>query len=134
MTDDYKKALQKCNAPCKVVLTIRKMKTVLPSLKTKTENALKSGVVYQITCPQCKLCYVGQTSRHLLTRFKEHMRKATPVGSHLQQCNANVSVEDVKILASTSRNMYHLMTLEALWIDQIKPELNTKDEFRSRAL
>jgi len=29
---------------------------------------------------------------------------------------------------------YHLMTLEALYIKSIKPSINTKDEYRSRAL
>ena len=28
----------------------------------------------------------------------------------------------------------NLMTLEALWIDEVKPNLNTKDEYKSRTL
>ena len=31
-------------------------------------------------------------------------------------------------------NQITLLTLEALWIRDVKPQLNTKDEFRSRAL
>jgi len=39
-----------------------------------------------------------------------------------------LSVNDVKIIASTFRSVHHLMTLEALLINDIKPSLNTKDE------
>ena len=44
------------------------------------------------------------------------------------------SVYDVNILASSSRLAQYLMTLEALWIDKVKPNLNTKDEYKSRKL
>ena len=33
-----------------------------------------------------------------------------------------------------SRILDKLLTLEALFIEEIKPELNTKDEYRSRTL
>jgi len=53
---------------------------------------------------------------------------------HLQQCEATLTEDDVKILASTSRGENYLMTLEALWIRDLKPSINTKDEYRSRTL
>ena len=40
VTEDYLKALNRIKAPCKVILTLRKMKTVLPSLKSDVEKAL----------------------------------------------------------------------------------------------
>ena len=49
------------------------------------------------------------------------------------KCNVNISFDDVKIL-TTSRYVTTLMTLEALWINTIKPDLNTKDEYKSRTL
>ena len=52
-TEDYARALHKINAPCNVVMTLRKLKTVLPSLKPPVDKMLKSGVVYKITCPRC---------------------------------------------------------------------------------
>ena len=88
---------------------MKKLKTVLPSLKPKVDVPLRSRVVYKITCPCCTACYVGQTIRHLLYRIREHRRPSTPVGAHLT-------------------------TLEALCINEINPSLNTKDEYRSRAL
>ena len=133
-TEEYARALHRCEAPCTVVMTLRKLKTVLPSLKPSTDKFLRSGVVYRINCPRCSACYVGQTSRHLQTRFKEHLNRTQPVGRHLQQCNTTVNCEEVEILASSSRGEQHLMTLEALWIDEVGPTLNTKDEYKSRTL
>ena len=133
-TEDYARALHRCQAPCTVVMTLRKVKTVLPSLKPPVEKMLRSGIVYQITCPRCSACYVGQSSRHLQTRFREHLRNQGPMRQHLQQCATTITEEDVKILASTSRGEIYLMTLEALWIRELKPSINTKDEYRSRTL
>ena len=133
-TEDYARALHRCKAPCTVVMTLRKLKTMLPSLKSPVEKVLRSGVVYKITCPRCQSCYVGQTSRHIQTRFKEHMNQMTPVGKHLKQCQQTVSCEETEILASSSRGEDFLMTLEALWIQEVGPALNTKDEYKSRTL
>ena len=33
-----------------------------------------------------------------------------------------------------AENVSYLLTLEALWIDELKSALNTKDEFRSKVL
>ena len=35
----------------------------------------------------------------------------------------------VTILKASSRSTRHLMTLEALFINQLKPQLNTNDEY-----
>ena len=133
-TDDYARALYKIGAPCVVVMTLRKLKTVLPSLKPSVEKALKSGVVYQLSCTRCSACYVGQTGRHMQTRLKEHLQRAGPVKDHLNQCNATLTDENVEILKSTSRGEGFLLTLEALHIRELKPSINTKDEYRSREL
>ena len=42
--------------------------------------------------------------------------------------------ECVSVLGATSKGEVTLLTLEALWIREVKPQLNTKDEFRSREL
>jgi len=46
----------------------------------------------------------------------------------------DLSEEHISILGTTSKGEITLLTLEALWIRDVKPQLNTKDEFRSRAL
>ena len=133
-TDDYARALHKAQAPCVVVMTLRKLKTVLPSLKEPVEKMLKSGVVYKIVCPSCTACYVGETARHLQFRFKEHIQKPGPMRTHLSQCNTTLSEKDIDILQSSSRGETYLLTLEALHQRELKPTINTKEEYRSREL
>ena len=54
---------------------------------------------------------------------------------HFDQCEPSPPFSDeiVSILCK-STSIAKLLTLEALFINQIKPELNEKDEYRSRTL
>ena len=49
-------------------------------------------------------------------------------------CEGSFTVDDVTILGSTCRGEKYLLTLEALFQNDIKPSLNTKDEYKSRTL
>ena len=134
VSEKFEQSLKKCNAPVKIIFTLRKLKSSMPSLKPPVEKKLKSGIVYRIVCPCCKACYVGYTTRHALTRLKEHQQEKKPVGKHLIQCNTTITIDDMTILAKTIKSITHLMTLEALFIKEYKPSLNTKDEFKRRVL
>ena len=123
-----------CSAPCSIIMTLRKLKTTMPSLKPPVNKMIRSGDVYQISCPCCTACYVGQTSRHLQTCIREHTKNQGPVKTHLHQCNTTITEEHIYILSSTSRGESHLLTLEALYIQELDPKINTKDEYRSRTL
>ena len=74
----FEYALKSIKAPCTVIMTLNKLKTVLPSLKAPVEKALKSCVVYDICCSQCISHYLGQLSWHLKTRIKEHLWVSIP--------------------------------------------------------
>ena len=107
----------------------------MPSLKTRVVKEFKSCVVYQITCPSCQACYVGQTSRHLQTRFTEHKNNSGPVKRHFLTCmDRKPSMDDVKILAAAHKSEKHMLVSEALFIRDIEPALNTKDEYKQRTL
>ena len=140
VTEDYARALHKINAPATIVMTLRKLKTALPSLKPCVDMSLRAGVVYQITCPCCGASYVGQSRRHLTVRFREHVRPKGTIGKHLQECHQETPIvltleENCKVLAASMKEgESHLLTLEALWIEEIKPALNVKDEYRSKTL
>jgi len=41
---------------------------------TKTRNQFDKGGVYQLTCPDFNMKYVGQTGRSFCIRFQEHYR------------------------------------------------------------
>ena len=48
----------------------------------------------------------------------------------MEQCGISLKEENVTILSSTSKVDTYLMTLEALFIQEIIPKLNTEDEFK----
>ena len=133
-SEAYARALHHIEAPCRIVFTLRKLKTVMPSLKPPVDKMIKSGVVYQLNCPRCDSCYVGQTSRHLRSRFREHINNSGPVKHHLTKCKTRMTEENVSVLGSTNKGEVHLLTLEALWIRELQPAINTRDEYRSRIL
>ena len=71
----------------KPVFTLRKMKTMTPSLQTKTELLSQSNLIYQYECASCNEAYVGYTTRHLGVRVEEHhSRKTTAINMHHQIC------------------------------------------------
>ena len=135
VTEDFARALHKAEAPCNVVFTMRKLRTVLPSLKPAVDKGLRGSVVYQLKCSRCQACYVGQTDRHFCTRLKEHQsRKSQPVYRHFEQCGTKLELENTEFLAATTRNVVFLETLEALWIEDLKPRINMKEAYKQRSL
>ena len=134
-TEKLAMSFKRLNAPCKVVMTTRKLKTVMPSLKPIVPKMLSSGVVYKIQCPGCPSSYIGQTVRHLQTRFREHLGCSGTMRRHIETCDPSVKISEDSISILARANKYFkLLTLEALFINEIKPDLNTKDEYRSRTL
>jgi len=133
-TDKFVKRLKDSGAPVQAVMTLKKLRSYMPSLKMPVTKLLKSRVVYKVSCPRCLACYVGRTSRHVLTRFNEHRTKtAQPVLKHFRACGLDKPT-DIEILASAPRGKLQLATLEALYIREIQPAMNTKDEFRDHEL
>ena len=120
-TENFERALtrrfyMRIHAACKIITTIKKIETVLPLLKAPVKKVIKSGLVYQISCSRCQSCYVGQTTRHLLTRVKEHRRIGTPVGNHFKGCGATLIIDDVKVIVTSTKSVFNLMTHKALYI------------------
>ena len=133
-TDRFIGKLRKVEAPILPVLTTRKLRSCLPSLKTQSSTALRSRVVYKITCPGCGSCYVGCTTHHFTLRVQQHRVKGRPIRKHFDECNEKVTLKQAEILDSTIRNDKLLLALEALYIRELSPQLNTRDEYRSRKL
>ena len=75
-----KKKLKKfCDQYCKdlsieIVLTSFKVGDLF-RVKDGISKLLKSFGVYKFVCPGCNACYIGETTRHLSTRIKEHLEK-----------------------------------------------------------
>ena len=51
------------------------------SVKDPVPVELRSNAVYKFTCASCNSCYVSETSRHLSTRIREHLRWLKTVSS-----------------------------------------------------
>ena len=137
VTEDFCRELRKCNAPVMPVLTLRKLKTVLPSLKSCVDHRVRSHVVYKITCPRCASRYVGWTSQHTIDRFQQHMKPSQPVGKHVRECGVHKQMnvdEHMEIVEACSRSILFLQTLEAIHQELLRPEINKKEEWRSREL
>ena len=91
-------------------------------------------MVYHIKCPRCQASYVGKTNRHLLTRYTEHKNNKGSVKSHFSSFQVPFSLEDISILSSTIKSEEHLLTLEALYIKELSPVLNTQETYKSITL
>ena len=115
-------------------MTLNKTKNFLSALKPSVPKMLQNNVVYKINCPRCNSSYVGQMTRHLQHRFREHVLNNCPVKSHFLTCNITPSENDVSIIGRAGIVEGRLLTLEALYIKELSPILNTKDEYRSRTL
>ena len=106
-TENLIKQLKRSNAPVQRILTLQKQKTYLPTLKPVVKEQLRCHVVYKLTCPGCQSCYDDQTSRQLITRFKEHKNQRNkPVRKHVDRNTVKfLQLSDIDILASTKRGI-----------------------------
>ena len=107
------------------------------SFKDKIPTNLKSLVLYEFTCRDCNVSYIGKTSRHYQVRFSEHLgiskvtnlplkyskKTSTAVRDHTYTCNHNSTIDCFKIIGS-AKNDYHLKIKESLNILRYNPELN----------
>ena len=66
--------------------------------------------------------------------FKEYLQKLSPIKGHKKDCDFEFTSDNVTIFGSTARGEKYLLTLEALFQYEIKPSLNTKEEYKSRTL
>ena len=112
----------------------------------------KSLVVYKFKCC-CDSSYIGQTSRHLITRIKEHVPKCitsyikdekdeksiavenaikkSAIAEHLvnnPSCGKKFAVSNFSVMRQCS-NTLELIRLEAILIHLDKPNLCKKKEF-----
>ena len=98
------------------------------NVKHTVPRLLHSNVVYKFNCAECNSAYVGETSRHLSTRVREHLYtdKKSNVFKHLKssgKCKKACNDSCFTILDSAST--YHQLKIkEPLHILWEKPVLN----------
>ena len=105
------------------------LRSQLVQVKDKTENLKKCGTVYHIHCKQCDKDYVGETSRLLETRVKEHLsRNSSAVHEHCNLTGHSVDFSKTKVL-DTENNTFKRRIREAIEIRIRKPSLNRDNGF-----
>ena len=128
--------------PGRDVRVIFRASTRLNSLftfKDRIPNYLVSGVVYKFLCSRCNSTYIGEISRHIKTRYCEHMdispltgktgiinkkKKPTTVLAHIRKCKCKVVAENFSVLCKDSTSEYALQIKESLFIHRDSPNLN----------
>lgn len=93
-----------------------------------------SGVVYLITCFQCKEEYIGETGRPLWVRMKEHMdglnrcKHSTPLGEHRLRSHVGTMFGVAVTVLARKVEITVRKTLEALWISSRNFVMNRRVE------
>ena len=95
------------------------------SLKSRCPKLLQSMIVYKVTCSvDQNVAYIGKTKRHLGLRMKEHTLPSSSfsaVFQHIATCNCSPNFTIIK----SCTDEYELSIMEALFIREQKPSLNT---------
>ena len=82
---------------------------ILRKPKDKFSKDLSSGVIYKINCKDCDKVYIGQTSRALRSRTREHKRaiftgdKNSSLAQHFIKNSHEFDLDDVKIIDRCSQ-------------------------------
>ena len=101
--------------------------SILKKPKDKFSNDLVTGVIYKINCKDCDKVYIGQTSRALRSRTREHKRviftgdRNSLLAQHCIKHNHVFDLDDVKIIDRCSQWSKRLF-LEA-WHSIREPKL-----------
>ena len=69
----------------------------------------------------------------MATRISEYQKTDSPVGQHIVECCGALTAFNYKIIDECQESE-KLMTIEAIHISRRKPQLNTRDESKSREL
>ena len=135
-TDVKRKINRFCKFYCKslsikIILTPFKVADMF-NVKYPIPKSLKSFVVYKFVCPGCNACYIGETTRHLSTRIKEHleMDKKFHTFAHLvnnETCKA-LNTENCFEIIDSAATPFRLKLKEAMHIIWKKPSLNKQQK------
>ena len=101
-------------------------------LKSKTPVALCSNVVYKFSCScDTNKTYIGMSSRHLITRVREHLNfkslQDSAVKDHIlscEKCSNNRSDENNFVIIRKCKSEFCSKIHEALLIKKLSPKLN----------
>ena len=85
----------------------------------------KSGVIYSYQCNHldCNEEYIGETSRNLWERRKEHLREPSPIHGHIQQTGHGITEDSFSIRGREDWGQARTIK-ESIYIKVNNPTLN----------
>ena len=103
------------------------IRNLLVKPKDPTPIVKQCGVVYHIQCPECDQVYIGETSRPMGVRLKEHLKTdgsiTSAIGEPIRETGHPIGVENIKVLGRDS-DWHTRKVKEAIEIRTHKPALN----------
>jgi len=81
---------------------IRTISNILKKPKDKIEKEASRGIVYKVKCKDCDCVYVGQSSRALKTRMKEHAKAIATLDKNSLLAKHQIDLENIEIVDRSS--------------------------------
>lgn len=125
----------------KTIIYYKSVKTsqlVMKNNEQKRSKKKETYVVYRYHCPygDCKLrktgCYIGHTTDYLTTRISFHLQAGAPLNHTRDAHNRKLERKDMEentTIIARERNRRRLQILEAVHIQQGRPELCVQTEY-----
>ena len=101
------------------------IKQVLMRPKDQDPKDNKSGVIYSHQCNHldCDEEYIGETSRTLRERRKEHLKQPSPIHGHIQQTGHGITEDNFNIVGREDWGQARTIK-ESIYIRVNNPTLN----------
>ena len=88
-------------------------------------------VVYHFSCDLCDADYVGYTARHLFQCIAEHKNLA--IGKHFLEAHGSNHLVNESHFNIKCQSKFDCLVFEMLYIEKLKPSLNTQtDSIRAK--
>ena len=116
------------------IFVSKKLEQDLKPKEIKPSIVNRQCVVYKFACDLCDADYVGYTARHLHQRIAEH--KYSSIGKHLLEAHGdkNLLNEGQFRALKKCRGKFDCLVYEMLFIQELKPSLNTQSDSISAEL
>lgn len=132
ITDKLKNVFKKHNTTL-VHSSSANLKNLLGSTKDKVPPEQRSGI-YRVQCKTCDKCYIGQSSRRVEVRFKEHLAnirlnkpEKSSVAQHILENINHVIDKNCLNLLKSVNDYRKLDAFESLFIFKEPNDILNKD-------
>ena len=101
VSKEMRRVCERARVKCNIIFKRDKVYNCMKSqtVRGKDDMGDEKGVIHQLRCKICNMCYIGKMKRELKIRFKEHMRmgkdekNTTEVGRHSVKVHGKIEKE-----------------------------------------